>query len=189
MNHQIQITIDGISYLTLDDILPIEGKLKGLIVGKTPSPKSIYSAHFFHGKRGQWFWKQLRLLRIIDYPEGNEADDYALKAGFGVTHISKLSREFIPTTNQDVKKGYDDLISKIERYRPKVVIFTYKSTLDLLLSALSNNKIKTNYGFNPQCDSIFHTAVFVFPMPGTICKKEEAKIYMADLVRFWSKSC
>ena len=83
MNYHTTITIDGVSYETLRDILPEEGKLKALIIGKTPSLKSVLKGHYFQGTRGKSFWRKLRDLGILYYPADEYADDYLLQQGYG----------------------------------------------------------------------------------------------------------
>lgn len=75
----------------------------------------------------------------------------------------------------------------IHKYKPQLLIFTYKNTLDSLLSATQNEEIRTRYGFNPEYDHIFGAAFFVYPMPGTICTREEIKICLDDLMKFVNK--
>lgn len=40
---------------------------------------------------------------------------------------------------------------------------------------------KSNYGFNPHLDEFFKSKVFMFPMPGTPCKREVAAKAMCEL--------
>ena len=184
MNYQSTITLDGNTYETLEDILPQTGTLKILFIGKTPSLKSVIKGHYFQGTRGKSFWKKLHDYGILKYPIGEYADDYLLQNGYGVTHISKIPREYKTMTEVEYRKGFKRLMDKIDTYHPKLLIFTYKNTLDSLLSSILNHKVQTRYGFNPEYDEVLHAAVFVFPMPGTICTKAEADVCMADLVQF-----
>ena len=184
MNYQTTLTVDGKTYETLADILPKEGSIDIFIIGKTPSLKSVVKGHYFQGTRGKSFWKKLHDYGILKYPIGEYADDYLLQNRCGVTHISKIPREYKPLTEVECRKGYKRLMEKIDKYHPRLLIFTYKNALDSLLSAVLNDKIRARYGFNPEYDEVLHAAVFVFPMPGTICTKAEADVCMADLVRF-----
>ncbi len=184
MNHQTTITIEGKTYETLKDILPREGSLDILFVGKTPSLKSVVKGHYFQGTRGKSFWKKLHDYGVLKYPLGDFADDYLLQNGCGVTHVSKVPREFKAMTALEYRKGYVRLMEKVDKYHPKLLVFTYKNTLDSLLTSVLNKKTQARYGFNPEYDAIFRAAIFVFPMPGTICTKAEADVCMTDLIQF-----
>ena len=185
MNYKTTITVAGTTYETLQDILSEEGKqLKVLIVGKTPSLKSVVKGHYFQGVRGKTFWRKLSSLGLLKYPSDNYADDYLLEQGFGVTHISKIPREYKPLNAVECRKGYTRLMEKIDAYKPHLLIFTYKNALDSLMSAVLNEPIRAKYGFNPIFDEILHSAVFVYPMPGTICTKAEAEVCFKDLVNY-----
>ena len=187
MNYQTTITIDGTTYDTLLDILPEEGDLNILFIGRTPSLKSIVKGHYFQGKRGHNFWKKLNDLGILKVPAGEYSDDYLLRNRYGVTHVSKIPREFKNPTKKVYREGYDSLMEIINKYHPKLLVFTYKNTLDSLVSAVLNENIKTRYGFNPEYDYLFHSAVFVYPMPGTICRRDEMEMCITDLMLFVKK--
>ena len=120
-------------------------------------------------------------------PEGEYSDDYLLKNHCGITHISKIPRELKNLDKEESLKGYKRLCEKLKLYEPKLLIFSYKNGLDSILSAVLDKKIKARYGFNPEYDYLFNSAVFVFPMPGTICTKAEAEICFDDLINYLKK--
>ena len=184
MNYQTTIVYKGQTYETLRDILPDKAPMSILFVGKTPSPKSIVKGHYFQGTRGRYFWKKLRELGILHYPDDAFADDYLLANHCGVTHITKIPREYQTFNEAVCLREFPQLQEKIVRLRPDLLIFTYKNALDTLLSALLKKKVRAVYGFNPEYEVLFHAALFVFPMPGTICTKEEADLCLRDLVNF-----
>ena len=82
------------------------------------------------------------------------------------------------------RRGFKRLEALIHIYQPKVLIFSYKNALDSLLEAKLNKEVKTRYGFNPEYENIFGAAVFVFPMIGTPCTRDEAITCMNDLTTF-----
>ena len=79
MNYKSTISIKGHMYETLADIFPENGKLNILIIGKTPSFKSIVNGHYFQGTRGHYFWKKMNELGILKVPEGEYTDAYLFK--------------------------------------------------------------------------------------------------------------
>lgn len=60
-------------------------------------------------------------------------------------------------------------------------MFVYKKVLDNIIGELGVSTI-TTYGFNVSLGSLFGSKVFVFPMPGTPCTKEQQIKAMNDLV-------
>ena len=87
MNYQKTITIDGTTYDTLLDILPEEGDLNILFIGRTPSLKSIVKGHYFQGKRGHNFCQKLNNLGIFKVPTGEYSDNYILSNRYGLYHV------------------------------------------------------------------------------------------------------
>ena len=60
MTHLAEIDAgDGRLVPTLADILPEDGELRALFIGKTPSPASVEAGHYFEGKMGKGLWKRL----------------------------------------------------------------------------------------------------------------------------------
>ena len=59
MTHLTEIDAGGLLVPTLADILPEQGTLKALFIGKTPSPASVDVGHYFEGKMGKGLWKRL----------------------------------------------------------------------------------------------------------------------------------
>ncbi len=183
MDHKTTIPFGSQTIETLEDILPENGTLKILFIGRTPSLKSVRVGHYFQGSRGSYFWKVLKETGILKVPQDEFPDDSLLANGYGITHISKIPCEYQNFTAAEAFIGYGSLMEKIDRYRPELIVFTYKNALDRILTAIKH-KIPTEYGFNPDCDPLFHSAVFVFPMPGTPCTRAQSAIAMNDLLNF-----
>jgi len=65
VNHLTEIEVDGVGVPTLSDILPDQGTLRALFVGKTPSPASVEVGHYFEGRMGRGLWKRLDEAEIF----------------------------------------------------------------------------------------------------------------------------
>jgi mismatch-specific thymine-DNA glycosylase len=182
LNYQIEISVSGEKVKTLKDILPENKKLKILFIAKTPALKSVENGHYFQGKQGRMFWNKLSEYRILSVPFGNYEDDYLLKNNFGITDIVKVPRDYGNEPScEEYKEGSLRILNIIQKYEPKVIVFVYKKVLDNILKFSFELKTKSVYGFNPQLQKFFGSQVFVFPMPGTPCTKEEAIISMNQL--------
>jgi hypothetical protein len=48
--------------------------------------------------------------------------------------------------------------------------------------AIKRPKIKTFYGFNSELEKELNSKIFVFPMPGTPCRREQGHNAMKELV-------
>lgn len=181
-NHQIEISVNNRKIRTLEDILPSKEGLNIIFVGKTPAPISVAKGHYFQGKQGRMFWNKLLEYKILEVPPGEYEDDYLLKNNYGITDIVKLPKEYgnEPTIDEYLQ-GLNRILDLIKNHKPKVIVFIYKKVLDQILKFAFNIKIKSNYGFNPQFDKYFNSKVFVFPMPGTPCTREQAHKAMLAL--------
>jgi G:T/U-mismatch repair DNA glycosylase len=177
------IQVDGKSVVTLSDILPDPPGLKALFVAKTPAPKSVATGHYFQGRQGRMFWNRLIEYRIL-HPTTAYEDESLLDHGYGITDIVKVPRHFgNEPSEEEYRAGLDRILTLIRTHHPRVVVFVYKRVLDQVLRLGFQLHSKSSYGFNPQLDARFDCRVFVFPMPGTPCKTDEALAAMAELAR------
>lgn len=182
MSNKAQITVGDRSIDTLRDILPDRGHLRMLIVGKTPAPVSVAAGHYFQGKQGRMFWGSLTAYRLLQVPPGEYHDDHLLAHGFGITDVVKAPRPFgDEPSEQEYREGFDRVLNLIASFRPTVLMFVYKRVLDEILRLRFGVKQKAEYGFNPEFDCHFGARVFVFPMPGTPCKRDVAVAAMRPL--------
>jgi mismatch-specific thymine-DNA glycosylase len=181
-NYQIEITVDGKKHKTLSDILPDHGNLDILFIAKTPAPTSVEIGHYFQGRQGTMFWNKLSEFDILKVPYGQFADKYLLSNNFGITDIVKIPRSYGNEPSDDeYKQGLSRILSIIEKYKPKVIVFVYKRVLDNIIRLNFGISDKADYGFNSKLEKYFKTKVFVFPMPGTPCKREQAVLSMSEL--------
>jgi hypothetical protein len=181
-NYRIKITVNGKQVDTLADILPEKGRLNILMIAKTPAPISVKIGHYFQGQQGKMLWNRLAKYEIISYPSEEYPDDYLLKNKIGITDIVKVPRDYgSEPSSQEYNNGMERIVDLITRFQPKIVFFVYKGVLDNILRLKYNILQKSKYGFNPQLDNVLKSKVFVFPMPGTPCTKDEAIKSMTDL--------
>ncbi len=180
--HRIFVEVDGRKVPTLADILPDTPGLKFLFVAKTPVPTSVEAGHYFQGKQGKMFWNKLAEFRILNVPAGQYHDDFLLKNGYGITDIVKFPRYYgDEPTDFEYRDGMERILNLIKLHKPKVLIFVYKRVLDNILDRYFNIDEKSKYGFNDDFKKLFGAEVFVFPMPGTLCRREEANAAMTAL--------
>jgi mismatch-specific thymine-DNA glycosylase len=181
--HQIKIKINGKPIETLCDILPEDGKLKVLFIAKTPAPVSVDAGHYFQGNQGKMFWNMLVEYEILKVPPGQFHDDFLLANGCGITDIVKEPRPFgNEPSREEYVHGLKRILKIIITYQPSIIVFVYKKVLDNILAFAFGHKTKSVYGFNPDLDHYFNgSKVFVFPMPGTPCTREQKLVAMQEL--------
>lgn len=182
MNFRTTINVDGQRVETLADILPQDKKLKLLFIGKTPAPPSVEKGHYFQGRQGKMFWNKLTEFGILKIEKGTFEDENLGNQHFGITDIVKVPRHFgnEPTINE-YKEGLERIEKIITDYSPRIIVFVYKRVLDNILKLGYNRTEKSKYGMNKDLKGIFNPGIFVFPMPGTPCTKEEADKAMSEL--------
>ena len=181
-NYRREIIVEGKKFNTLMDILPSEGNLEILFIAKTPAPISVDAGHYFQGKQGTMFWNSLSKYDILKVQPGMFADECLSQNNFGITDIIKVPRDYgNEPSDAEYKSGIQRILSIVLNRKPKVIVFVYKKVLDNITRLNFGIQTKSKYGFNPQLDKYFNSKVFVFPMPGTPCKKVEAMQAMTAL--------
>jgi double-stranded uracil-DNA glycosylase len=147
----------GVEVETLEDLLA--ENLRAVCVGINPSPVSVAAGHYYQGRAGQRFFARLRQAGVIPQAGDGYEDDAALRAGIGFTDIVKRptpsAKEVRP---EEYAHGRELLEAKLERFRPDLVIFTFKKTAEILLGKFAGN------GFMPSL-RLAHSDVFVMPGP------------------------
>lgn len=183
MTHRIQIQKEGKTYDTLEDILPSDSlKLDMLIIGKVPAPESVKVGHYFQGRQGKTMWNKLTSYEILK-KNTLYHDDSLLHSKIGITDIVKVPREYgNEPSSSEYSEGKKRIISIIDKYKPKVVFFVYKSVLEHFVSPLC----EIIYGFNENLTEYFNGCkVFLFPMPGTRgATKDIIEKAMTDLKKY-----
>lgn len=184
MSHLTEIVVDGCGVSTLADILPRDGSLRVLFIGKTPSPASVAAGHYFQAGMGREFWKRLAEAGILRAPSEGYADDELLGAGFGVTDICKVPRPLgDEPCREEYEVGWQRVVAIVERFRPRILVFVYKGSLDRVLRFSYGWDHASCYGFNDDLSRTFGRRVFAFPLPGVACSAREAQRHMSDLVQ------
>jgi TDG/mug DNA glycosylase family protein len=182
MTHLTELTVDGREVMTLADILPERGTLRALLIGKTPSPASVEAGHYFEGRMGRGLWKRLDEAGLLHASRGASFDDALLAAGFGVTDLCKVPREFGDEPCQaEYEEGWSRVNGIVLRLRPRILVFVYKGSLDKVLRYSFGWEHRSGYGFNDDLMRTFGRRVFAFPLPGVACTAREAQRHMADL--------
>ncbi len=100
-----------------------------LFVGVNPGLwTAAAQAHFAHP--GNRFWKALYRAGLVDHPidasTGLDPADAAdlIRRGIGITNIvNRATARADELTVDELRRGAAELVGKIERWRPKVVVF------------------------------------------------------------------
>ena len=142
---------------TLEDLLREE--LRAVCVAINPAPASVLAGHYYQGKMGRTFYSRLRRAGVLPPGRGGWQDDEAFAAGVGFTDLVKRPTEKASDVRpEEFEHGQALLEEKIRRYRPGLVIFTFKQAARQLFGSFPGN------GFIPGLQ-IERTDVFVMPGP------------------------
>ncbi|MFW9989634.1 MAG: uracil-DNA glycosylase family protein, partial [Candidatus Odinarchaeota archaeon] len=143
-------------------------------IGKTPAPISVEKGHYFQGKQGKMFWNKLIEYDILSIRTRTYEDENLIENNYGITDIVKEPKPFgLEPTNEEYQSGLKKIEKIIEKYKADVIVFVYKKVLDNILKMRFNFTSKSNYGMNSNLDDLLGAKVFVFPMPGTPCSKQQ----------------
>lgn len=182
MNHCTEIQLDGQAVTTLDDILPVRGPLQMLFIGSSPTPACVEAGHYLQGKMGRGLWKRLDEVGLLHVGPGQFGDDFLLANDYGMTDLCKVPRPLGDEPERaEYESGWERVNGLVTRYRPRILAFVNKSTLDKVLQYSFGWQHESGYGFNDDLMRTFGRRVFAVPLPGAACTAREARRHMADL--------
>ena len=159
---------------TLPDV--IGPRLKILFVGINPGLYTAAIGHHF-GRPGNRFWPALHSSGLTEKQLSPYEERDLLKLRMGITNVvpwATTSAEEL--TKKDFIKGSRNLISKIKRYRPKVVAFL---GMGAYRTAFSKPKAK----LGQQLEKIGPSQIWVLPNPSGLNANYQPK----DFKRLFSR--
>jgi TDG/mug DNA glycosylase family protein len=155
-DHRVTIEWMGERIETLEDLL-VPG-LRAACVGINPSTVSLSKGHYYQGRLGKRFYGRLRQVGLLPDAHDGFEDDALFERGVGFTDIVKRAtaraHELRPA---EFEHGRFLLLDKLERYRPGLVIFSYKKTAEVLLGSFA--------GHGERPSPIEGVRLFVMPSP------------------------
>lgn len=119
---------------TLPDILPKAGGV--LLVGINPAPVSVAAGHYYQGRIGRRLWRRLERAGLLEDPVPGAEDEAFAHAGHGLTDLVKRPTSSAADLSQEeLRAGVDALRSKLEKWRPGLVLFAFKESARQVLGA------------------------------------------------------
>lgn len=159
LNAQHRVTMDwlGEQVETLADLL--RPGLRAVCVGINPSPVSVSAGHYYQGQLGRRFWQRLQRAGVIEATGTGREDDAAFLGGIGFTDIVKRPTARAGAISAaEFAQGRELLAEKLRRYRPALLIFTFKKTATSLFGPFKG------HGHRPELE-LGGAEVFVMPGP------------------------
>lgn len=101
-----------------------------MFLAKTPATRSVEAGHYFQGKQGTMFLNRLSEFNILKVPFGDYADNHLLTYNYGITDIVKVPRG----NGNEPAAEVNRILSIIEEFNPKVLIFVYKKVLNEIIN-------------------------------------------------------
>ena len=103
-------------------------------MGINPSLVSLEVGHYYQGRLGLLFYRRLQEVGLLPQSFAGYQDDVLLERGIGFTDIVKRpTRRAHELRTAEYAHGRGRLLEKLHRYRPELVIFSYKKTAEVLL--------------------------------------------------------
>jgi TDG/mug DNA glycosylase family protein len=171
MGHRVVEIWRGAEIETLEDLL--RPGLRAVCVGINPSTVSVAAGHYYQGRLGRLFYSRLRTAGVIGAAPSGGEDDAAFAEGLGFTDIiKKPSARAKELSNEDFEAGKGLLVEKLERYRPSLVIFTFKKTAIVLCGSFAG------HGF---VEGVQVASIPAFVMPGPYEKSERVAAALQSL--------
>jgi double-stranded uracil-DNA glycosylase len=155
--HQVTLDSSGEKVETLADLL--RPGLRAVCVGINPSPVSVAAGHYYQGSLGRRFWQRLQEAGVIEEAGTGREDDAAFLSGIGFTDIVKRPTPRADAiTAAELAEGRELLEERLRRYKPALLIFTYKKTATTLFGRFDG------HGHRPEFE-LANARVFVMPGP------------------------
>jgi len=155
--HRVTTDWMGTAVLTFEDLL--RPGLRAVTVGINPASVSVARGHYYQGILGQRFLARLREAGVIRGTADGYEDDAAFAAGVGFTDaIKRPTANAKGLTASEYAFGKELLVGKLERYRPDLLIFTFKNAATKVLGSFEGNGFVPGLRLGP-------SKVFVMPGP------------------------
>jgi double-stranded uracil-DNA glycosylase len=137
MSHRATEEWMGQQVETLEDLL--RPGLRPVCIGINPAPRSVRAGHYYQGRLGQQFYERLRRAELLPRASGWE-DDLAFENGIGFTDIVKRATATASEVRPDeYAYGRELLRAKMQAVQPRLVIFTFKKTAEVLFGPIAGN--------------------------------------------------
>jgi double-stranded uracil-DNA glycosylase len=136
-HHRITVEWLGEPVETLEDLL--RAGLRAVCVGINPALTSVAAGHYYQGRLGQQFFERLRTVGLLPRAPGWE-DDLAFANGIGFTDVVKRpTASAAELSAEDFAHGRPLLEAKLAETRPKLVLFSFKATAEVLFGRFEGN--------------------------------------------------
>lgn len=134
----------------------LEENLNILFVGFNPSIRSAETGHHFANPNNR-FWTILDKAELTPKKFKPEEDIQLLQLGYGLTNIvARPTKEAAEITKDEYEQGRQELLKKINAYKPKIVCFVGKGVYQEF-----SKKKKLPWG--RQAEPVSNTIEFVAP--------------------------
>ncbi|HET9963476.1 MAG TPA: mismatch-specific DNA-glycosylase [Nitrospiraceae bacterium] len=135
--------------------------LRALFVGINPGLRSSQVGHHYAGPSNR-FWKLLYEARLVPEPITFREDARLLDWGLGLTNlVGRPTASSKGLTAEDYAAGRRDLMRKVRRWRPKVLVLLGLTIYPILFSG----KAKGRPELGLQEEKIYGSALFLLPNP------------------------
>ena len=150
------------------------GQVSAVCIGINPAPRSVAAGHYYQGQLGQQFYKRLRIAGLLPDEPGWE-DDLAFAHGLGFTDIVKRPTAKAAEIRADeFAYGKPLLEAKLEAARPRLLLFSFKQTAEILFGKFAGNgSVGKRFA-----------GADVFVMPGPYAKAGEVSGRLDELRRY-----
>ncbi len=129
--HRTRARWRGEELETLADLLA--PGLRAVVVGINPSPVSLAAGHYYQGRLGKLFYARLQEAGFVTGLRPGWEDDDAFAQGVGFTDLVKRpSARAHHLDPADFAAGRAPLLAKLEAARPRLVLFSYKRSAEVL---------------------------------------------------------
>jgi double-stranded uracil-DNA glycosylase len=170
VNHRVTEEWMGKQVETLEDLL--RPGLRAICVGINPAPTSVSAGHYYQGRLGQGFYERLRRAGLLPRAPGWD-DDLAFEHGIGFTDVVKRpTAKAAEVRPAEFEYGRGLLRDKVKAAAPRLVIFTFKKTMEVLFGPAAGNGLIVGRELG---------GASIFVMPGPYAPRAEVEQRLREL--------
>jgi len=157
---------------TLEDLL--RPGLRAVCIGVNPAPTSVSAGHYYQGRLGQGFYERLRRAGLLPRAPGWE-DDLAFEHGIGFTDIVKRPTAKAADVHPvEFAHGRTLLRENVESATPRLVIFTFKKTAEVLFGPIAGSGLIAGHELG---------GAPIFVMPGPYARRPAVDQQLRELAK------
>jgi len=136
-----------------------------VFIGINPGLFAAYKQHYYAGP-GNHFWKCLFLSGLVPEPMTSDDDESINDYGIGFTNmVARTTPGSNDLTRTEIKEGSKILLEKMQRYKPRIIVFNGKGIYEVFNSCFGDKN--KNFPIGKQSHFFPGTESYIYVVPSS----------------------